>query len=382
MKNPVEQAFSVVGLAAHLGRGVGRVATDAAVRGWRGLPRTVEDIDAAVLSDVMGTTVRSVRVLRSDAGTSSRARLVLTGKDVPESVFVKNAAKTAATRLMGELGRLGHTEVRFYSQLAPQLTGVPKAYGAAFDAWTGRYLLVLEDLPAESCEFPDTLHPISVDQASLILELLAELHATFWDRLPSNGRGPLGWLYTPSGDVTSLLTGSLMNTSIKRLAERTSFPVDIPIEKGRFIADNYRAVAALIDRPPHTVMHGDAHPGNMYFHGGKAGLLDWQAVRRGHPSRELAYTLITSLTPEDRLATQRDLLDHYRRALAAAGGPELHRDDLWLRYRQGALYGYVAPLITAGMGGMQVENIAMEGLRRGVAALDDLETIAALKGSM
>ena len=92
--------------------------------------------------------------------------------------------------------------------------------------------------------------------------------------------------------------------------------------------------------------------------------------------------MITSLTPEDRRATQRDLLDAYRRALAAAGGPDLDRDDLWLRYRQGALYGYVAPLITAGMGGMQVEDIAMEGLRRGVAALDDLETIAALKSSL
>ncbi len=377
MKNPVRQAFSIISLAAHLGRGVGRVTTDAVVGGWLGLPRTVEDIDAAVLSKIMGTTVRSVRVLSSDAGTSSRARLVLTGKDVPESVFVKVAAKTAATRLMGELGRLGHTEVRFYSQLAPQLAGVPNAYGAAFDAWTGRYLLVLEDLPAE-CEFPDTLHPLSTDQASLIVELLADLHATFWDRLPRDGRGPLGWLYTPSGDVTSLLTGSLMNASIKRLADRTT----IPVNNGRFIADNYRAVAALIDTPPHTVMHGDAHPGNMYFYGGKAGLLDWQAVRRGHPSRELAYTLITSLTPEDRRATQRDLLDDYRRALAAAGGPDLDRDDLWLRYRQGALYGYVAPLITAGMGGMQVESIAMEGLRRGVAALDDLETIAALKNSM
>jgi hypothetical protein len=96
----------------------------------------------------------------------------------------------------------------------------------------------------------------------------------------------------------------------------------------------------------------------------------------------LAYTLITSLTPEDRIAAQRDLLDGYRRALAAAGGPELARDHLWLQYRQGALYAYVAPLITAGMGGMQVEDIAMEGVRRGVAALDDLETIAALKGSM
>src|ERR1700756_5885455 len=154
MKNTVGQAFSVVGLAAHLGRGVGRVATDAVVGARFGLPRAVEDLDAAVLSKVMGTAVRSVRVLGSDAGTSSRARLVLTGKDVPESVFVKIAAKTAATRLMGELGRLGHTEVRFYRQLAPQLTGVPNAYGAAFDPWTGRYVLVLEDLPAESCEFP------------------------------------------------------------------------------------------------------------------------------------------------------------------------------------------------------------------------------------
>jgi Ser/Thr protein kinase RdoA (MazF antagonist) len=378
MTNPVGHAFCIIGLAAHLGRGVGRVTADAVIGGRLGLPRTVEDIDAAVLSKIMGTTVRSVRVLGSDAGTSSRARLVLTGKDVPESVFVKIAAKTAATRLMGELGRLGHTEVRFYSQLAPQLTGVPNAYGAAFDPWTGRYLLVLEDLPAESCEFPDTLHPLSPDQAGLVVELLAELHATFWDRLPRDGRGPLGWLYTPSGDVTSLLTGSLMKTSIKRVVERTTIPVD----NGRFIADNYRAVAALIDTPPHTVMHGDAHPGNMYFHGGKAGLLDWQAVRRGHPSRELAYTLITSLTPEARRATQRDLLDDYRRALAAAGGPDLDRDDLWLLYRQGSLYGYVAPLITAGMGGMQVEDIAMEGLRRGVAALDDLETIAALKSSL
>src|ERR1700758_1281488 len=85
MKYFVGQAFTVAGLAAHLGRGVGRVAADAVVGSRLGLPRTVEDIDAAVLSKVMGTTVRSVRVLGSDAGTSSRARLVLTGKDVPDS---------------------------------------------------------------------------------------------------------------------------------------------------------------------------------------------------------------------------------------------------------------------------------------------------------
>ena len=365
-----------LGLAAHLGHGVQRIATDATVGRMRGIPRRVADLDAGHLSRLIGRTVRSVAVIDGDAGTSSRARLALVGDDVPESVFVKMPAETAATRLMGELGRLGQTEVRFYEQLAPGLPGVPRSYGSAFDPLTGRFVLVLEDLALQKCEFPDTLHPLDKDRAGLTVELLARLHAAFWGRLPERaGSGRLGWLYSASGDHTSLLTGSLLKMSTRRLAERT----DIPVAGGRFIDENYRAAAQLLDRPPHTVMHGDAHPGNLYFRGGAVGLLDWQAVRRGHPGRELAYTLITSMTTTDRQSAERDLLDTYRSALAAAGGPELDRDELWERYRMGALYAYTAPVITAGMGGMQAEDIALEGARRGVAALEDLETVALLK---
>jgi thiamine kinase-like enzyme len=372
----------VVGLAAHLGRGIQRVATDAVVGRVRSLPRRVEDLDAAFLSRIMNRTVTSVSVLGGDAGTSSRARIALTGENVPDSVFVKMPAETAATRLMGEVGRLGDTEVHFYRDLSPELTGVPKTYGSAFDSLTGRFVIVLEDLPVEQCEFPDTLHPLDRDKASLIVESLARLHGTFWGRLPDNSGSPpagqLGWLYSASDDSSSLLTGPLLKVSARRIAERTS----IPVETGRFIDENYRAIAQLIDTAPHTVMHGDAHPGNVYFRNGEAGLLDWQAVRRGHPSRELAYTLITSMTTTDRQASERDLLNTYRKALVAAGGPELDRDDLWDRYRQSALYAYVAPLITAGMGGMQEDGIAMEGLKRGVAALDDLDTVAQLKKAL
>lgn len=323
------------------------------------------------MSRIIGRRVTAVSVLGGDSGTSSRARVALDGDDVPPTVFVKLAAETVATRLMGEMGRLGATETRFYRELSPQLTGVPICYGSAFDSMTGRYVLVLEDLPADECEFPDTLHPISADGAAKIVELLAKLHATFWDRVP-------GWLYTASGDTASLLTGPLLKMSSRRIAERT----DIAVDAGRFIDENYRAVARLIDEPPHTVMHGDAHPGNVYFRNGTAGLLDWQAVRRGHPGRELAYTLVTSMTPADRQAHQRELLDLYRRTLVASGGPDLDSDELWRRYRQGALYAYVAALITAGMGGMQDEGIALEGLRRGVAALEDLDTVAVLQKSM
>jgi hypothetical protein len=363
-------------LAVHLGHGVQRLATDALTGRAGSLPRRPGDLGAATLSGIIGRRVTSVSVIDGDAGTSSRARLALTGEDVPPSVFVKLPAQTALTRLMGELGRLGHTEVRFYDQLAPRLGGVPLCHGSAYDPLTGRFVLVLEDLPAEECLFPDTLHPLDPDQAAAVVERLARLHAAFWGRLPATpGVGPLGWVYSASGDDTSLLTGPLLKASARRIAERT----DIPVERGRFIDEDYRRVARLIDRPPHTVMHGDAHPGNVYFRNGEAGLLDWQAVRRGHPGRELAYALITGLTTEDRRRCERKLLDGYRAALAAAGGPRWSSDDLWQRYREGALYAYVAALITAGMGGMQVEEIALAALRRAVAALDDLDTAAALR---
>jgi hypothetical protein len=367
----VKSVAPVVGLASHLGRGVQRIVTDAAIGRIRSLPRTIDDLDAAQLSKLMGRTVTAMSVIGGDAGTSSRTRLALTGEDVPDSVFVKMAAETAATRLMGELGRLGETETRFYQELSPQLSGLPKSYGSAFDSMTGRYVLVLEDLPADECEFPDTLHPLDKDRANLIVELLARLHGTFWGRIPD-------WVYSASADSSSMMTGPLLKSSARRIAERT----DIPVATGRFIDENYRAAARLIDRSPNTVMHGDAHPGNVYFRGGAAGLLDWQAVRRGHPGRELSYTLITSMTTADRQACEGDILDRYRQALAAAGGPNLDRAELWERYRQGALYAYTAALITAGMGGMQDESIALEGLRRAVAALEDLDTVAVLKKSL
>jgi hypothetical protein len=367
----VNRLAPALGLASHIGRGVQRIATDAVVGRVRTLPRTIAGLDAAYLSRIMGRRITSLSVIGGDAGTSSRARLAIEGDDAPASVFVKMPAETVATRLMGELGRLAETETRFYSRLSTELTGVPKSYGSAFDSMTGRFVLVLEDLAVEDCEFPDTLHPLTEDQAGGIVDLLARLHATFWGRVP-------GWLYTASADSASLLTGPLLKTSARRIAERT----DIPVDGGRFIDENYRAVARLVDEPPHTVMHGDAHPGNVYFRNGEPGLLDWQAVRRGHPGRELAYTLVTGMTTADRQIHERRLLDQYRHALSAAGGPDLDRDELWHRYRQGAMYAYVAALITAGLGGMQDEGIALEGLRRAVAALDDLDTVALLEKSL
>ncbi len=297
---------------------------DTALSRLRSFPRRVADLTPQALSRLMGRTVDAVSVIDGEAGTSSRARLALTGSGVPESVFVKLQAATAATRMLGELARLGETEARFYSQLAPALgDGVPRSYGSAFDPVTGRYVIVLEDMTTSPCQFPDTLNPLALDQMALLMEVLARLHGTFWGRLPEKpgGGGAFGWLAAPSEDPANLLTPALMRMSAGKLADRTT----VSIESGRFLWENYQAATEIVDAGTHTVLHGDSHPGNTYFRDGRAGLLDWQVVRRGHPARDLAYTLVHGLPTADRLAAQRDLLDVYRRALSVLGRPRVRR---------------------------------------------------------
>lgn len=67
-------------------------------------------------------------------------------------------------------------------------------------------------------------------------------------------------------------------------------------------------------------------------------------------------------------------------------GPDIDRDELWTRYRQSALYAYTATAtataITAGLGGMQDDAVALAGLSRSVAALADLDTVAALRAAL
>lgn len=374
-------ALPLLRMGVFAGRGGRRLLVDAALGSRRAFPRRVEDLDAESMSVLMGREVSEVRVLGGTKGTSSRARLGLTGVDVPDSVFVKMSAATANTRMLGELAALGENEARFYRGVARELPGaVPHSYGAVFDSLTGRFVIVLEDLVAGSpCEFPDVTHPLDHDQMPLLAELLGRVHGTFWGRVDARGgSGELGWLQTPSADPSIPLVPAVMRLSARRLARQTT----IGVNSGRFIWENYRAVTAVIDTGPTTLLHGDPHPGNTYFRDGRAGLLDWQVVRRSNPARDLAYAMILGLTTEDRRLTEHDVLDVYRQSLVAAGGPELRRDDLWTRYRQAASYAFVSAETTAGLGGMQSEAIALEGLQRAVNALDDLDTVTALREAM
>ena len=58
-----DRVAPALGLAAHLGRGMRRIGTDAAIGRLRRTPRTVADLDAAALARLIGRPVASVEVI-------------------------------------------------------------------------------------------------------------------------------------------------------------------------------------------------------------------------------------------------------------------------------------------------------------------------------
>lgn len=346
------------------------------VRRRGGLPAQASGLTAADLSRVLGREVTAVHALDGTTGTTDRTRLAIEGPGLPASVFVKTAAVDAGTRIFGGLARLGEVEVGFYREVRADLDlEAPQLVGASFDGRTGRFVIVLEDLAARGTVFCDTLTRLTVDQTAQVLSQLARLHGATSQRLPR-----VAWLGTNSGDAFLPLIGAALPRLAAKVAER--LPELAATPDGDRLLRSYRRWAADLDTGPHSVLHGDPHPGNVYLLGPDveqgAGLLDWQAVRRGHPLRDVTYHLVLGMTVPDRRAHERDLLAHYVAELAAYGGPALGAQEAWEQHRRMAAYAYVAAMFTSGLGGLQNADIADAGLKRSSAAIADLESATLL----
>jgi aminoglycoside/choline kinase family phosphotransferase len=197
---------------------------------------------------------------------------------------------------------------------------------------------------------------------------LARLHAATGSHRP-------GWLTTNSADALMPVLTATLGRLGRRVEQRDP---SLVAAGGAGLLAGYGRWAADLDRDPFCVLHGDPHPGNLYLLEDRVGLLDWQAVRRGNGLRDATYLTVLALEPEVRRTHERDLLEHYCTELAAAGGPAIGPDAAWRTYRQMAGYVYVATTFTSGLGGLQGAAIADTGLRRSVAAVEDLGTVSAL----
>jgi len=305
-------------------------------------------------------------------GTTSRWRLALQNPpgSLPSQLFAKTNPPDFTTRLFGALFQLGPNELGFYRDIRNELPiNTPRCFGVYGNLY--RYLILIEDLSARA-RFTDVSSRCDLQMAEAVIDTLASLHARCWqdERLNTDWRWVNRQEYGRAHSFLTLLRNIATKQALKRY--RDLLPENIPA-LARKLNEKYIALEQLWSQGERTLVHGDAHIGNMYFlDDGSSGLLDWQVLGVHHAMRDVTYFLINSLPTALRQEHEELLIERYINRLDEKN-IQLAKSKAWQQYHLHAPYVWIASAVTAASDTMQDEKIAAAGLLRSSQALIDLE---------
>ena len=299
------------------------------------IPRNMQSITAEwmtnALSASIGTcTVASLRVERIGedqgwTGQVGRIRIEYTDAppDAPDSVIAKFSP-------LDIRGVFGGREVNFYQEIAAaQGFAVPICYHSVIDAQTGENIALLEDLSnLKTVPFVDGCTPA---QAEAAVVALAEIHARWWNDPTLTSKE---WLFSIAESDFAEWWAQYPD-EIVRLLPHTDLSPRL-LEFGDRFASDLPAMLQRIEGAPFTCIHRDIHVDNLLFgsepQDPKVILVDWQTVGRGRGTSDIAYLLISSLSPSDRKSNERRLVGMYHDHLTASGIEDYSQDQCWSDY--------------------------------------------------
>jgi hypothetical protein len=350
------------------------------------LPTSIEEIDrdwvnAALRRRYQEVTVRAVEIVDIKHGTCTKIRLRLdvdeAGKraGIPETVILKGGFEPHSR----EMDYMHEVEVRAYADILPT-TGLPhpKSYFAEFDAERRQGIVIMEDLVARGVHFCSPLRPQTHEQVRARLTLLARHHAKTWNtpELAPGGR----WEKVPD----TLVQTKIHFATYFKEAEWQRF-VDSPrgaaasvrFHSIAWMKDAVERMAALAEREPHCIVHGDTHLGNLYIDpDGTPGFFD--PVPHHAPSMvEISYHMACALDTADRQRWEGSLVQHYLDELAGCGVTPPSFDDAMRQYGIFLALGYLIFIVNESF--FQTEAINTAYTARFSAAMIDHDTIGLLR---
>ena len=329
---------------------------------------------------IIGKKVKSVNLDSVDVGTTTRIRLSVdhnATEVLPQKWFIKIPSLSWRAKIITALPRLLHTEVRFYRELSHSIAiNKPDALSAKNFFISGS-TLVLADLSEQEAIPGSTSDILSISQAHLVIEQLARLHAQFWNKAHNNPE--YRWLADPVRQLEDHLGTALAVPLMKRGLNKAQSIVPSSLHAPAInYARNRRQTMRFLSQGTQTIVHHDCHPGNLFWHHSKPGLLDWQMVRIGEGISDISYFLATSLDSKSRRANENQLIEHYIKSLADQGIKQLDFKHIKQRYRAHLVYPFEAMLVTLAVGGMMDLEANHKLIARAASAVADNNAFSAL----
>ena len=242
-----------------------------------------------------------------------------------------------------ELSDFADREVVFYKHLGsnPGIS-IPQCLYAEIDEQSGDYLVLMEDM--SKCRVGDLSGKL--EDVEIAIKHLAKFHANWWncDQLK---KMPWGTLFSSAPEKNE----GLFKTFIDSL-------LHVKEIYGNKIPDTFWLVANLLQTvevsiftgDSLTLVHGDYHPGNIFFQSnneGRFAVFDWEAVHNGCAGEDLARIITLGLTQEQRELYQDSLVNLYHKTLLENVAIDYSLEECWDSIQRGLLYSVLGNTISA-----------------------------------
>lgn len=288
------------------------------------VPALIDDLTAAWLdaalreSAVLDVEVSALEVEPLGAETGllgdlARIRPTYRRGHGPASMVVKLPTTAPGGRQVGTMLHAWAREVAFYREIAPTTAGidVPRCFHTGADDAAQRWVVVLEDIPADSLDYAAGA---SLSQAEAAIDSLAAFHASWWQ---ADRR--FDWMPGFDGLGVGGLQGPWLESHphfVRRYGHLTPGPTAewLTAFAPRLTEWSHKAAAE-----PLTIVHADYRLDNLLFRGDRVTMIDWQTALRGPAAMDVSCFIATSLGIENRRAWESALITRYLSALAQQG---------------------------------------------------------------
>jgi aminoglycoside/choline kinase family phosphotransferase len=325
------------------------------------IPAQVDDITVAWLNQVLDDEVGTVadftaETLGEGVGILGQlARLHLSyepGHTGPATMIAK--CQSPAPENQGLSAAMGFylREVNFYRHLADHLDiSVPHAYHADCGPGGLPFVLLLEDITGARC--PDQVAGITVDEARNILDVVATLHAEFWER---DSLYALDWL-PPMNNPLYKAAQDLARLRWPGFVQRFSHRV--PAEFMTVLAQAIEQYPDMLDwwitQGHATFTHTDCRAENYLFGGDRGDdavtMIDFQLSTRHVGAWDVANLLGGSMEVDLRRQYEAELIAFYHQRVCELGVTGYTLDRCWRDYRGSLLQQAVASVVVSDLQG-------------------------------
>ncbi len=240
---------------------------------------------------------------------------------------------------------LHNRERYFYESVADHVNiSVPIYLGTIFDDDSKRVRgILLKSLALPGYRLALDLNKEHIDVTLSVVESLARMHASFWNK---DIQGTFPGLMQNDNPRFCPVWGDFAArhwTIFEQRYKNALSPSSMSL--GSIIASRFHNIQSGLSTAPLTLCHGDVKTGNIFYEhldhhnsGYRPHFLDWQYVCIGKGVQDLAFLLIESFDPATVTSYSGVAKDYYYKKLVDYGVRGYHREDFERDFKLACCY--------------------------------------------